>query len=167
MAWPLANRKRLGKRKHVFIETGRRTKILEYSGLGGHIDNVRNESGVTKLSYCRAETARWTPANIGSVVLGFMLFWPVGLFVLFYVLSGGDMAQVFHRTKDWVSDKVGGMGATRDSSGNAAFDSYRDETLSRLEEEQRAFGDFMERLKRARDQEEFDRFMNERRGSST
>ncbi len=73
------------------------------------------------------------------------------------------MAQVFHRTKDWVSDKVGGMTASTSSSGNAAFDSYRDETMKRLEEEQRAFGDFMERLKRARDQEEFERFMDERR----
>ena len=73
------------------------------------------------------------------------------------------MAQVFHRTKDWVSDKVGGRSHDARSSGNSAFDSYRDETLRRLEEEQRAFGEFMERLKRARDQEEFERFMSERR----
>lgn len=73
------------------------------------------------------------------------------------------MAQVFHRTKDWVSDKVSGASASAGSSGNAAFDDYRDETMRRLEEEQRAFGDFMERLKRARDQEEFERFMSERR----
>lgn len=118
------------------------------------------------MSCCRAETARWTPANIASVVLGFIVFWPAGLFILFYVLSGGDMAQVFHRTKNWVSDKFSGAAASGGSSGNAAFDAYRDETLRRLEEEQRAFGDFMERLKRARDQEEFERFMNERRAAN-
>jgi len=115
------------------------------------------------VSYCHAETARWTPANIAAVALGFVFFWPAGLLILFYVLSGGDVSKVFHRSKDWVSEKVGGMGSARQTSGNAAFDAYRDETLSRLEEEQRAFGDFMERLKRARDQEEFDRFMAERR----
>lgn len=115
------------------------------------------------MTHCRAETARWTPANIGSVALGFILFWPAGLFILFYVLSGGDMAQVFQRSKDWVSDKFSGASAAASSSGNAAFDAYREDTLKRLVEEQRAFGDFMERLKRARDQEEFERFMAERR----
>ncbi|PKQ02859.1 MAG: hypothetical protein CVT72_16255, partial [Alphaproteobacteria bacterium HGW-Alphaproteobacteria-11] len=49
------------------------------------------------------------------------------------------------------------------SSGNTAFDSYRDEALKRLEEEQKAFGEFMERLRRAKDQTEFDQFMSERR----
>lgn len=100
------------------------------------------------------------------MVVGFVLFWPVGLFILFYILSGGDMAQVFNRSKDWVSDKFSGATASTMSSGNAAFDAYRDETLKRLEEEQRAFGDFMERLKRARDQEEFERFMSERRSTN-
>jgi hypothetical protein len=32
----------------------------------------------------------------------------------------------------------------------------------RLSEEQKAFGEFLDRLKRAKDQEEFDRFMAER-----
>lgn len=72
------------------------------------------------------------------------------------------MAQAFHKAKDWVTNMTTGNST---SSGNAAFDSYREETLKRLEEEQRAFGDFMERLKRARDQEEFERFMAERRAA--
>ena len=76
------------------------------------------------------------------------------------------MAEVFNRAKNWVSEKVNGMSTSTTSSGNAAFDAYRDETLKRLEEEQRAFGDFMERLKRARDQEEFERFMAERRSNA-
>jgi len=115
------------------------------------------------LSCSRAETARWTPANIGSVVLSFVVFWPAGLFVLFYVLTGGDTGEVFSRAKNWVTDKVSDMNGAKSTSGNAAFDAYRDDTMKRLHEEQRAFGDFMERLKRARDQEEFERFMDERR----
>jgi Protein of unknown function (DUF2852) len=50
------------------------------------------------------------------------------------------------------------------SSGNRAFDDYRAETLRRLEEEQREFKDFLERLRFAKDRAEFDQFMNERRG---
>jgi Protein of unknown function (DUF2852) len=49
------------------------------------------------------------------------------------------------------------------SSGNRAFDDYRGETLRRLEEEQREFKEFLERLRFAKDRSEFDQFMNERR----
>ncbi len=50
------------------------------------------------------------------------------------------------------------------TSGNRAFDDYREETLKRLEEEQREFKDFLARLRFARDRSEFDQFMTERRG---
>jgi hypothetical protein len=49
------------------------------------------------------------------------------------------------------------------SSGNRAFDDYRAETLRRLEEEQREFRDFLDRLRFAKDKTEFDAFMAERR----
>ena len=48
-------------------------------------------------------------------------------------------------------------------SGNRAFDEYRDDTLRRLEEEQREFMEFLDRLRHAKDKAEFDQFMNERR----
>ena len=49
------------------------------------------------------------------------------------------------------------------SSGNTAFDEYREETLRRLEEEQKEFHDFLDRLRFAKDKTEFDQFMAERR----
>lgn len=55
----------------------------------------------------------------------------------------------------------GGLGPLR-STGNAAFDEYREETLRRLEEEAAEFQTFMERLRKARDKAEFDQFMSER-----
>jgi len=51
----------------------------------------------------------------------------------------------------------------RSSTGNRAFDDYRTETLKRLEDEQREFKEFLERLRFAKDRSEFDQFMNERR----
>jgi hypothetical protein len=51
----------------------------------------------------------------------------------------------------------------RASTGNRAFDDYRTETLKRLEDEQREFKEFLERLRFAKDRAEFDEFMNERR----
>ena len=38
-----------------------------------------------------------------------------------------------------------------------------DEERRKLEDEQKAFRDFVEKVRRAKDQEEFDRFMSERR----
>jgi Protein of unknown function (DUF2852) len=49
------------------------------------------------------------------------------------------------------------------TSGNRSFDDYRQDTLHRLEEEQRHFQDFLARLRMAKDQAEFDQFMTERR----
>src|SRR5207237_10507535 len=51
----------------------------------------------------------------------------------------------------------GGFGPP--SSGNRAFDEYRVETLKRLEEEQVEFREFLDRLRHAKDKEEFDAFM--------
>ncbi len=69
---------------------------------------------------------------------------------------------------DWMRSKMGGAPGsspwnTGPSSGNRAFDDYRTETLRRLEDEQREFKDFLERLRFAKDKTEFDAFMNERR----
>lgn len=48
------------------------------------------------------------------------------------------------------------------SSGNTAFDAYKNETLRRLEEEQENFEAFLKRLRDAKDKAEFDQFMDER-----
>lgn len=99
-------------------------------------------------------------AWIAMMVIGFIVFWPIGLALLFYMIWSGKM-------QGWKRENFGGCASSyrrhRRSSGNSAFDTYRDETLKRMEEEQKAFGDFMERLRRAKDQAEFDQFMAERR----
>ena len=48
------------------------------------------------------------------------------------------------------------------ASGNTAFNDYRAEMLRRLEEDQKEFSEFLDRLRRARDKSEFDQFMAER-----
>lgn len=47
-------------------------------------------------------------------------------------------------------------------SGNSAFDAYKADTLKRLMDEQEQFETFLERLRAAKDQQEFDTFMDER-----
>ena len=53
------------------------------------------------------------------------------------------------------------------SSGNTAFDSYKSDTLRRLEEEQTNFESFLERLREAKDKAEFDQFMEDRAGKTS
>ena len=117
------------------------------------------------------------PAWIAVMVAGFILFWPVGLAILAYLLwSGrmgcggrhGDMSRWQQRWADRWDRKVERFGREFRgfaSSGNAAFDDYREETLRRLEEEQREFREFLERLRKAKDKSEFDQFMADRRNT--
>lgn len=52
----------------------------------------------------------------------------------------------------------------RPAARNSAFEEYRAGELARLEEEERAFHDYLERLRTARDREEFEAFMRDRQG---
>ena len=66
------------------------------------------------------------------------------------------------RREEWKAWKRRVRGA-RTSSGNVAFDEYREETLRKLDEEQREFRDYLDKLRSAKDRAEFDQFMAERR----
>ena len=96
------------------------------------------------------------PAWIGLMVFGFIAFWPFGPAVLGYLIWSGRMG-CWKRSRGqwWQSEK-------RSSTGNAAFDEYRSDTLRRLEEEQKEFMDFLEKLRLAKDKAEFDQFMADR-----
>jgi hypothetical protein len=70
------------------------------------------------------------PAWIALTVVSFVVWWPLGLIVLGYLVGSGRMAR-------WT-----GCGG--------------------LEEEQREFKEFLDRLRHAKDKAEFDQFMAER-----
>ena len=117
------------------------------------------------------------PAWIALIVLGFMAWWPLGLGILAFTIGSGRMGCGYHSQDrwqhkmdrmqakmDWMRGKMaGGPWGSTPSSGNRAFDEYRTETLKRLEEEQREFHEFLDRLRFAKDKTEFDQFMTERR----
>jgi hypothetical protein len=114
------------------------------------------------------------PAWITLMVLSFIVFWPIGLAVLFFLIGSGRMACWKHGGPGrWYygEQDEGRRGRRRrrhgrgrdESSGNLAFDEYREETLRRLEEEQQEFQEFLERLRRAKDKAEFDAFMEDRK----
>ena len=129
--------------------------------------------------------ARWSVWEIGAMVAGFVVFWPLGLLALFLKWKNGEMwrgsaeaaapwAGMNFKKPDfsaWQASGPRGYGFA--GSGNAAFDAYKREQMQRLEEERRkleeehkAFRDFVEKVRRAKDQDEFDRFMAERRSAT-
>ncbi len=63
--------------------------------------------------------------------------------------------------------RFGGGFGPGGSTGNHAFDDYREATLKRLEEEATEFQSFLKRLRHAKDKAEFDQFMTERRPGSS
>jgi hypothetical protein len=110
--------------------------------------------------------ARGRYAWITAMVLGFIAFWPIGLFLVIYITMTnrwsksamfGTCTSRRAAARDWAT-----TGSVLRPSGNTAFDAYKAETLRRLEEEQQAFEAFLERLRAAKDKSEFDAFMEDR-----
>lgn len=126
-------------------------------------------------------------AWLAFAVLGFMVWWPLGLATLVFLFGSGRMGygcgrERYEHRMNRLQEKMermrermgggqpgsygggfGGWGRGPASSGNRAFDEYRQETLRRLEEEQREFQDFLGKLRMAKDKAEFDQFMAQRR----
>lgn len=102
---------------------------------------------------------RGRAAWIIAMIAGFVVFWPLGLALLAYMIWSNRMTFNRRRHNPSRSDM-------RDTTGNAAFDSYRAETLKRLEDERAAFTAFLEQLRAAKDQAEFDQFMASRQSAA-
>ena len=120
----------------------------------------------------------WTPATIALMVIGFMVFWPLGLAMLAYIIWG-DRLDGFKRDVNRTTDgffagcRRGADKAHRwghhgrgGHTGNVAFDDWRAKELERLEAERRRldetlaeFDAYARELRRAKDEEEFNRFM--------
>lgn len=124
---------------------------------------------------------QWGPLTIALMVLGFIVFWPLGLAMLAYILWGEMFGGTSEKAEAWINQKRAwcqdkgyrhssyGAWSRGPSTGNAAFDEYRAEQLRRLDEERRKldedireFHEYLKNLRMARDREEFDRFMRER-----
>ncbi len=103
--------------------------------------------------------ARGKGAWIAVLIFAFIFFWPIGLALLAYLIWSNRMftGSCAHRRHH----RANGMKFR--SSGNSAFDAYKADTLKRLENEQSAFEEFLQRLRDAKDKAEFDQFMEDRK----
>ncbi len=125
---------------------------------------------------CMRTRGRWNAFNIVLMILGFVIFWPLGLAMLAWIIWGDELGRMFRDAKAQFHSATGGGapfrsrnfgGVSMGRTGNVAFDDYRDAELKRLDEERRKldemkaeFDTFLGELRRVKDQEEFNRFMS-------
>jgi hypothetical protein len=97
------------------------------------------------------------------VWIAFALFWLVWPLVLLVVagIAWRRQARSWQRAQTLSTEAQQPQASP---SGNAAFDAYRTDAMQRLDEERARFGEFLERLRKAKDKEAFDSYMAERRG---
>jgi ABC-type multidrug transport system fused ATPase/permease subunit len=88
-----------------------------------------------------------------------LLAWPVA-FLIGGVLLWRGLMRRSQRSVGARAQPAGGNGAVH----NSAFEDYRRETIARLDEERAKFREFLQRLRRSRDKQEFEAFMAGRRG---
>jgi len=114
------------------------------------------------------DKSNWTAINTAIVVLGFIIWWPIGLFLLFWVESGRHIEQLLaaiggcrSKIKSFKSKYVDDM-----ESDNVIFNEYQKtqyDRITEIKDEIRArsqrFRDFRDDVKRREDEEEFNRFM--------
>ncbi len=116
----------------------------------------------------------WTPATVALMVLGFVVFWPLRLAMLAYIMFGEKFQNFKREANRKADDAFAWCRSNRytgpvNSTGNVAFDDWRKAELDRLDEERRRldemradFDTYVRELRRAKDQDEFDRFMRDR-----
>lgn len=134
------------------------------------------------------------PAWLAVMILGFIIFWPLGLATLAFMIWSGRMGcgrrdwagqdpmarwenkmqRLQSKMEQWRERQKSAFAAGGPAyaggftpSGNRAFDEYRSETLKRLEEEAHEFRSFLDRLRHAKDKAEFDQFMAAQRNRQT
>jgi Protein of unknown function (DUF2852) len=144
---------------------------------GDHYGHFRRGCG------SRMNKKPWSIYEVGAVLGGFVIFWPLGLLALFVKMKKGELwkgaADMDAPWTHWQSAKSNFGDFNRswkrpNETGNAAFDDYRKAAMEKLEaerrkldEERHAFDEFLTKLRRAKDQEAFERFMAEHKSPPT
>ena len=126
-------------------------------------------SQTATVSNHRCSNRRWSPLNIVLMILGFVVFWPLGLAMLAWIIWGDEIRRIASESRSQFGSMKRSAPTwthTSTATGNMAFDEYRARELKRLEEERRKidamraeFEEFLNEVRRAKDQEEFERFM--------
>ena len=157
--------------------------------MGGWYGTTRQREWTGRARTGATSHGRWTGLDVFAMVVCFWAHWEVGVAFLGLKLwhqASGFEGSVFSfarlkwdalvRTTQAVfagrampSFHIGPIHVGQASSGNRAFDTWRDGELARIEAEraklraaERAFVSYHDELMQAKDREDFDRFMRAR-----
>lgn len=103
---------------------------------------------------------------IPVTIVALNVFWPAGVLIAVILAWRGGFAPTGTpsappRDIDEAMKSLMPTSAQK-TSGNASFDAYRHDMIERLEIEQQNFEGFLGRLRHAKDQSEFETFLDER-----
>lgn len=115
----------------------------------------------------RCGGGHWSGANIAAMVIGFVLFPPLGLVVLVWTLFGRPIQELPSWLRDrWRQWFRTGEARPAGGSDNVVFDEYQQTQYDRIREirdeigrRAEAFRHFRSDAQRRRDRQEFDDFM--------
>jgi len=131
-----------------------------------------HDQSTHRWGHCGGRTSRkanWSGVNLAAMVLGFVLFWPIGLFMLYWIISGRDALELPHLVRQLWSMVTGNCHGDRKHgarSDNVVFNEFQQTQYDRIreikeeiKERARRFHEFRATAKRRADEEEFNRFM--------
>lgn len=133
-----------------------------------------NNSTANKQYKCGGSGSNWSGSNLAVMIGGFILFPPIGFAALAWMVIGKNVDIVGTVTGKFnsMSSAKGKFTKARHygNTGNMAFDSYKADSIAKLEEEMQrrkeqlkseesAFNEFVVNLQQSKDQAEFNQFM--------
>lgn len=115
----------------------------------------------------RCVGGHWSGANIAAMVLGFLVFAPLGFVVLLWTIMGRPIQELPAWVRDkWAQFFRGGYARSYNESDNIVFNEYQQTQYDRIHElkeeiqkRAEAFRAFGFDAKRRQDQQEFEAFM--------
>lgn len=138
------------------------------SSIGSTVDQSEGRS----RGYCCGNwgsRGNWSGLNIAAMVVGFMVFWPIGLYILYWIIKGRSVKELPQGIREQWSRMTGSWhGNGGGLSDNVVFNEFQQTQYDRIREikdeikkRARRFADFRANAKRRADEEEFNRFMDE------
>ena len=137
------------------------------SSTGSTVDQPERRS----RGYCCGNWSgrgNWSGLNIAAMVVGFMVFWPIGLLILYWIIKGRSVKELPQGIREQWSKMTGSRRGNGDGpSDNVVFNEFQQTQYDRIreikdeiKERSRRFAAFRANAKRRADEEEFNRFMS-------
>ena len=134
-------------------------------------DSQNSSRGFRRGGFCgggRCGKGNWSGVNIAAMVIGFILFWPLGLLVLYWNITGRNLKDLPTAIQEKWNTMFSGVKSHKDpEGGNSVFDEFQQtqyDRISEIKEEIKSrasnFKIFKSDARRRADEAEFKDFMS-------